>query len=272
MTIERSAEEIHAPLVDIHAHLDHALFKEDLDKVIADAKAAGIKAIITNGVNPASNRILLEIAKKDPIIKIAMGLYPLDALGLGEDAAGLSKQVDPVDMDESLGYIESHKDEIVAIGEVGLEYKFDDKFHEEQKANFERIIAVSKKIRKPLIIHSRNAESEVVSMLEASGIKKAVLHCFSGNKKLIKKASDMGWHFGIPNKISKMQHFQLLVSMVPINQLLTETDSPWGGPVLGERNVPQNVRFAIETIAKIKDLDLTEASLMIYKNYQSMFM
>lgn len=258
-------------LVDVHAHLDHDKFKPDFDRMLSEAKAAGIKAIITNGVNPASNEGLIALAKKDPIIKVAMGLYPLDALGLGADAAGLPTQTGPVDMDAALGYIESHKSDIVAIGEVGLEFKMDDKFHAEQKANFERIIALAEKIKKPMIIHSRGAESDIIAMLESSKIKKAVLHCFSGNKKLIQKASDLGLSFSIPANIVKMQHFQMLVSMVPTSQLLTETDAPWLGPIPGERNVPQNVRFAVEKIAVIKGLDPKEASMVIFQNYQAIF-
>ena len=185
-----------------------------------------------------------------------MGLYPLDALGLGADAAGLPTQTGPVDMDAALSYIESRKDDIVAIGEVGLDFKMDDKFHAAQKVNFERIIALSEKIKKPMIIHSRGAESDIVTMLESSKVKKAVLHCFSGNKKLIQKAADLGLSFSIPANIVKMQHFQLLVSMVNSSQLLTETDAPWLGPVSGVRNVPQNVRLAVEKIAEIKGLDI----------------
>jgi len=258
-------------LVDVHAHLDHDKFKPDFDRMLAEAKTAGIKAIITNGVNPASNEGLIALSKKDPMIKIAMGLYPLDALGLGADAAGLPTQTGPVDMDAALSYIESHKNDIVAIGEVGLDFKMDDKFHSDQKANFEKIIALSEKIKKPMIIHSRGAESDIVAMLESSRIKKAVLHCFSGNKKLIQKAADLGLSFSIPANIVKMQHFQLLVSMVNSSQLLTETDAPWLGPVPGERNVPQNVRLAVEKIAEIKGLDTKEASMVIFQNYQSMF-
>lgn len=258
-------------LVDVHAHMDHDLFRPDLDKVIADAKAAGVRAIITNGVNPASNEGLIALSKKHPIIKVAMGLYPLDALGLGADAAGLPMQKGPVDLDSALAYIESHKDDIVAIGEVGLEFKMDDKFRDAQKANFERIIALSERIRKPMILHSRGAESEMVSMLESSRVKRAVLHCFSGNKKLIKRASDLGLSFSIPANIVKMQHFQLLASMVPSSQLLTETDAPWLSPVPGERNLPQNVRFAVEKIAEIKGLDKVEVAMIVFKNYQALF-
>ncbi|MEK6959625.1 MAG: TatD family hydrolase [Nanoarchaeota archaeon] len=259
-------------LVDVHAHLDHDKFKPDFDIMLAQAKAAGVKAIITNGVNPASNEGLIALSKKDPIIKVAMGLYPLDALGLGADAAGLPTQTGPVDMDAALSYIESRKDDIVAIGEVGLDFKMDDKFHAAQKVNFERIIALSEKIKKPMIIHSRGAESDIVAMLESSKVKKAVLHCFSGNKKLIQKAADLGLSFSIPANIVKMQHFQLLVSMVNSSQLLTETDAPWLGPVSGVRNVPQNVRLAVEKIAEIKGLDIGEASMLIFKNYQVLFL
>ena len=258
-------------LVDVHAHLDHELFKNDLAQVLDQGQAAGLKAVITNGTNPASNEAVLALAKRFPIIKVALGLYPIDALGLAPDTDGLPHPGTPINVDHSIEYISEHKHEIAAIGEVGIDYKFDKDQHDIQKKNFEKIIALSEKIKRPMIIHSRGAEADVVAMLESSRVKSAVLHCFSGNKKLIKRAADQGLYFSIPATIVKSQHFQMLVSMVPTSQLLTETDSPWLGLVIGERNVPQNVRFSIEHIAQIKGLDMHEASMMVYKNYLDLF-
>lgn len=258
-------------LVDVHAHLDHALFAKDLSIVLGQAVEAGLKSVISNGTNPASNAAVLALAKEFPIIKPALGLYPIDALGKAPDADGLPHPGKPIDVDGALVFIGNHKEEIVAIGEVGLDYKFDEDQHKLQKENFEKVISLSEKIKRPLIIHSRKAEADVIALLESSNVKKAVLHCFSGNKNLIRKASDLGLLFSIPANIVKSQHFQMLVGLVPTNQLLTETDCPWLGPVVGERNLPQNVRFSVEEIARIKGLDIIEASRIIFKNYMSLF-
>lgn len=258
-------------LVDVHAHLDHALFAKDLDQVLADAKAKGVRAIIANGVNPASNQSVLDLAKKYPIIKPALGLYPLDALNLPPDGDGMPHTSTPVIIEQALAFIQQHKDDIVAIGEVGLEFKMDLVHQAEQKKLFQDIIALSERINKPLIIHSRGAELEVLDMLESSKVNKALLHCYSGSKKLIKRASDLGFSFSIPANLQRSQHFQMLVSMVPTSQLLTETDAPLLAPTLGDRNVPQNVAQTIEQIAKIKGLDSTETSMMVFKNYQALF-
>lgn len=258
-------------LVDVHAHLDHQLFKDDLALVLEQAMSQGLKAVIANGVNPESNNAVLSLAKKFPIIKPALGLYPIDGIGKAPDADGFPHPGKAFNVDSAIDAIAKHKNDIVAIGEVGIDYKFDNDLHDLQKQNFEKVIALSQKIKRPMIIHSRGAEADVISMLESAGVKKAVLHCFSGNKKLIKQAANLGLSFSIPANIVRSQHFQMLVGIVPISQLLTETDSPLLGPVIGERNVPQNVRFSIEHIARIKSLDAKEASMMVFKNFVGLF-
>jgi TatD DNase family protein len=108
-------------LIDVHAHLDHADFRSDLDLVIERAKAAGVKVIIANGVDPETNRFVLSFAKKYDIIKPALGIYPPDALSEEVKAGGYPLKLLPYDVDEELKFIEKSKP--IAIGEVGLDYK-----------------------------------------------------------------------------------------------------------------------------------------------------
>ncbi len=110
-------------------------------------------------------------------------------------------------------------------------------------------------------------------MLESSSIdaKKVVLHCFSGNKKLIKHAADNGWNFSIPPVIVRLQHFQMMAEIININQLLTETDAPYLSPYPGKTNEPAYVAETIKKIAEIKGFEQEEVANNIFMNFQRIF-
>ncbi len=249
-------------LVDVHAHLDLREFDSDLDDVIKRAKTAGINAIISNGLNHKSNIKTLEISKKYEIVKPALGLYPDDALKLTEK-----------EIEKELNFIEENKDKIIAVGEVGLDYKYckDKKHQEKQKQIFIKLTELSKKIKKPIIVHSRKAEPDVIDLLKHSVAKKVVLHCFSGKLKLIKRAAELGYYFSVPTNVIRSSQFQKLVEIVDINQLLTETDSPYLSPYKNRRNEPSFITEALKKIAEIKNISINETSNNIFMNYQKVF-
>jgi TatD DNase family protein len=196
-------------LIDIHCHLDHPDFN-DMNNVIERAKTTGVKRILTNGVDHKTNLISLKLAEKYDIIKPALGIYPLFAIDLDihEGAYPMDKIV-PLNLDNELKFIKENKDKILAIGEVGLDYTVKEK-EKEQKENLQKIIGLAEKIKKPIIMHTRKAEQDAIDLLESSKIKKVVLHCFSGKKKLVKKASDLGYYFSIPTNVVRAQNFQLM--------------------------------------------------------------
>ena len=261
-------------LVDIHAHLDHERFKDDLDIVIENARKAGVKAIITSGVNKSTNRKALEIAEKyKDIVKCSLGIYPLDALAeeLKKEPNTFVRDIENLDIDEELKFIMKNKDRIVAVGECGLDFNWTKSFEKEQKSNFQKVIKAVEKINKPIIVHSRKAELEAVEILESCKIKNIVMHCFNGSKKLIKRAVDNGWYFSIPPLIVRLQHFQMMAEIVDINQLLTETDCPYLSPYFGKRNEPAFVIETVKKIAEIKGMNEQEVKENIFKNYNDVF-
>ena len=257
-------------LVDVHAHLDR-FSEEELKEVIERAAKEKVTSIITQGVYHENNLKVLEISKKYPLVKSALGLYPLDALNVkvieGYDDY---ERKTIYDVDSTLEFIKKNKNKIIAIGEIGLDFKFShDK--ESQIINFKKIIELSEKINKPLIVHSRGAEKECIDILETSKAK-VLLHMFSGNKKLIKRAEKLGFYFSIPCIIQKSEHFQMLTEIVNINQLLTETDCPWLSPFPDKKNEPAFISHTIKKMTEIKKLDKTEVENNIYMNYQKLFL
>lgn len=243
-------------LVDVHAHLDYYI-NDGIDAIIENAKKAGVKVIINNGIDLEKNKVSLELAKKYDIVKAALGIYPL--------------KIKEVNVDEEIKFIEKNKNKIIAIGEIGLD-GLDKENLEEQTILFQKLINLAEKIKKPIIVHSRKAEEDVINILDSSTIKKVVLHCFSGNFKLVKRASELGYYFSIPTNIVFNQHFQKMAKEININRLLTETDSPYLSPFKDKRNEPAFVIEAVKKIAEIKGFDVEETANSIYLNYKDLFL
>ncbi|PIO04921.1 TatD family deoxyribonuclease, partial [Candidatus Woesearchaeota archaeon CG08_land_8_20_14_0_20_43_7] len=175
-------------------------------------------------------------------------------------------------VDEEIRFIEKQKDQIIAIGEVGLDYNWIKDRCDEQKDTFSKIIRLAEKIKKPIIVHSRKAEIDILDMLESSRLKKVVLHCFCGRSSLVKRAVDDGYSFSIPANIVRDMHFQKIAAEIPTNQILTETDAPFLSPFRGKRNEPAFISESLKKISELRGLTVEETSNLIYLNYQRMFL
>lgn len=241
-------------LVDVHAHITH----NDIDpqKIIRDARKNNVKKIIANGLNTEDNKKVLQLSKKYKEIQPALGLYPRE----DEEPQRLIQQV------------KQNKD-IVALGEVGLDYKKTDtdKEKKRQRKTFELIVCEARKLRKPLIIHSRGAEKEVLNILENNHAYNPILHCFTGNKKQWRKAQKNGYYLSIPTNIVRAQQFKQIVEDTPIHQLLTETDAPYLSPDKNYPNTPSNIKKTIQIISEIKGLTPEDTAYNIFMNYQRLF-
>lgn len=264
-------------LIDVHCHLNHALFKDDLPEVLQRAQAVGIKVIIVSGVNTNANLEVLNLAEQYPIIKASLGIYPIDALGLSEGETGLPRQPQPINLEEEFKFIEKNKNNILSIGEIGMDFHWASKeaTGAKQADNFKKIIRFAKRINKPIVIHSRKAEAECIRILGEEIPHKeiqVIMHCFSGKKVLTSQAVALGHYFSIPPNIVKSDQFQTLVKIVPLTQLLTETDSPWLSPLKEQRNEPSFVIETIKKIAEIKQLTKEQVADQIWQNYQKAFL
>lgn len=257
--------------IDVHAHLDHPNFENDIDKVIERAKQAKVNIIVANGVNPETNRMVLQLAENYDIVKAALGIYSIEALAAETKESSSPLNTKPFDIDEELAFIASQKRKIVAIGEVGLDNSSAPGTLPAQQRVFEKIIALAEKIKKPISVHSRKAEKEVLDTLSTTSLKKVHLHCFGGSMKLVERGAEREYYFSIPANVVFSQHFQEMVKRLSINQLLTETDSPFLSPFKGKRNEPAFVVEAVQKIAEIKGFTVEETADNILMNYQRLF-
>ncbi len=231
-------------IYDIHCHIE-GLTAESMDELPKKNLS-----IILNGLDYESNEKVLQLSKNNPLIHCAMGMHPTN------------------DFDERvISQIKKNSKEIIAIGEIGLDFK--QGFSQSQIDNFKKIIALSQELNKPIILHSRNAEKEVIGLIE--GIKTpAILHCFGGKKKLaLESLKNPNIYYSIPASAKYSEQFQELIKIVQIERLLCETDSPY---LWKEgKNTPLNVIHSYETIAKIKNIELPKAKSIIEDNFKKVF-
>tara|TARA_Y100000310_G_scaffold124700_1_gene123382 strand:+ start:9398 stop:10204 length:807 start_codon:yes stop_codon:yes gene_type:complete len=263
-------------LVDVHCHLTHKLFKGKVEEIIRRAEAVGLKAIVVSGVNPPTNREVLALSKKYPVIKASIGIYPIDALGIQPEGIGLSHHKGKINLESEFKFIEENLDAISCIGEVGADFYWATKEEtfDEQAAIFRKVIQFAIKVGKPIVIHSRKAEEECLDILEEEIKHKeipVVQHCFSGRKSLMTRAIDLGHYFSIPPNILVASNFQTLVKKAPLMQLLTETDAPWLSPEKGVPNEPKNVLLTVKKIAEVKGVSVEEVADQIWDNYKRVF-
>lgn len=246
-------------LVDVHSHLTDEYFKDKLDLVIKNAKKNNVVRIISNGINLNDNKKVLELSKKYDIVKASLGFYPDEIINAGEE-----------EIEQNLEFIEKNKNKIVAIGEVGLDL-YHNKDLKKQKEIFLKIIDLAGKINKPLIIHSRKAEKECIDILKEFNFKKALFHSFTGNFKLVKEIEKNNFMLSIPCNVVRSEHFQNIVKNFNLNQILTETDSPYLSPYKNKVNEPSFIVETIKMISKIKNLEKNEVENIIFKNFQNFF-
>ncbi|MBI2650580.1 TatD family hydrolase [Candidatus Woesearchaeota archaeon] len=255
--------------VDVHAHLDHPLLINKIDEIIIRAKNAGLRHIITNGINPETNRKCLELSKKYDIVECAMGLYPRSALKKETETGEYPLKTEDFDIDGEIEFIKKNKNSIIAISEVGLDFvNGEDK---QQIEDFEKMIKLAEELKKPIVVHSRKAELKCIEMLESSKNRKIVMHCFSGKKSLVKRVADNGWFLTAPTIVVRSQQFQEIAKNAPISQLFCETDSPYLSPYKEQMNEPAFVVESYRKIAEIKGMDINEVASNIYMNWQKVF-
>jgi TatD DNase family protein len=241
-------------IIDVHAHLDF-FSKNKLKKIQENQK---IKLVITNSVNIKSIEKNLKISKKYPKIKLAVGLYPENNLS-SNDLIFLSKIIKEI------------KSKIIAIGEIGMDFSNEFPNKQLQKEIFMKQLEIAKQLNIPAIIHTRKAEKEIIDILEEEGYSKIVLHCFSGNFKLIKKAIDLGYYFSIPTNIVRSEHFQKAIQLIPKNKILTETDSPYLSPFKEKQNEPAFIEETIKKMSEIWQISKEEVEKIIERNFNELF-
>lgn len=253
-------------LIDTHAHLDFPHFDDDRERVIERATTAGVRAIVDIGTDLASSQAAVALAEAYPQIYAAVGVHPHDAKTLTKETL------------EEMRALASHP-KVVAIGEIGLDFYRDLSPRDKQRQAFQQQLALASEAGKPVIIHDRDAHSEVMAILRRwieGGYQPAgVLHCFSGDLAMAQEAIELGFYVSIagPVTFKNARRLRELVRQLPLEKLLVETDCPYltPHPHRGKRNEPAYVKLVAQEIARIKRLSLEEVARIISDNAQALF-
>lgn len=260
--------------VDIHTHLTDPRFHHDLDAVCRRAGDAGFGAIVTNGLDVATNRQVLALAAKYPFVKPALGIYPVQAIAQMLPTGFELKKFQSFIVSDEIDFIRTHAEArtITAIGETGLDGYWPEPWtFKAQEHVFECLIEIAVTSNLPIIVHSRKMERRTIEILAHHRATKVDMHCFGGKTKLAQQAAEQhGWCFSIPANAHRSENFQKLLRSLPETSLMTETDAPYLSPEKGQRSEPHNVIRTVELLAKLRSWSVDQARDQIWQNYQAL--
>ena len=248
-------------LVDHHCHLDFPDFAVDFDGVIARAEAAGVGLMVSISTRIRRFDRLLQIADAHPNVFCSVGTHPHYA----------HEELD-VPVDEIVRL--SRHPKVVAIGEAGLDYFYDNSPREAQEQGFRNHIAAARESQLPLVIHARDADDDVAAILEeemTAGKFPAVLHCYTGGADLARRGVDLGLYVSFSGILTfkKSDALREVAKAVPLERLLVETDAPYLAPgkYRGKRNEPAYVVQTAAELARVKGVTLDEVAQATTANF-----
>lgn len=254
-------------LFDSHCHLNDEKFNDDIEEVINNICKEGIINLVVAGYSVESSKKAIEISKNKEFIYTTVGISPND-IPQSEDE--LWKE-----LDEIKEIIKTSK-KIVAVGEIGLDYYWNKENKDLQKLAFIEQIKIANEFNLPIVIHTRDAYLDTIDILKNNNVvNKGVFHCCPQNLELIKSGLDLGFYisFAGPVTFKNAKNSSEVIKAVPIEKILTETDSPYLAPepLRGTRNVPSNVKYVLEKIANVKELSIQEVEEIIINNTKKIF-
>ena len=256
-------------LFDNHSHLDDEKFDEDREELIEKIKNSNVKMLISAGYSLEGSTKAVELSKKYNFIYATCGISPNDIPQTEEE---LWKTLDKIEK------LAKENSKVRAIGEIGLDYYWekDEKRRELQKKAFIEQIKLANKLELPIVIHTREAVMDTLDILKKNSVnKKGIFHCCPLNRELVKEGLKLGFYisFAGPVTFKNSKNADEIISMVPDDKILIETDSPYLSPepFRGKRNDPRNVEYVAKKIADVKGLDLEEVAEITYNNAKNIF-
>lgn len=253
-----------AGIIDSHAHVVREFFKDEQEDVINRAFDSGLSHMVNPGVTINDIPELLELQQRHQQISIGVGQHPHDA-----------KDFDSTMKDRLQETLDRH--EIVAVGECGLDFHYNNSDRTSQLSAFREQIKLARQYNKPVIVHCRDAWEEAFECLsdEGKGEVRGVFHCFTGGPEHLPAIEKLGFYVSFSGIVtfSNAKNIQAAAPLVPIDKFLVETDCPFLAPqrVRGKRNEPAYVWFVAEKIAQLRNCPLDDIAMHASKNARTLF-
>lgn len=252
-----------AMIFESHAHYDDEQFDGDRKELLNSMQENGIGTIINVGATFQSCKEVVQLAQEYPFIYAAVGVHPDEVGELDE---------------EKFAYLKAQcqNEKVVAVGEIGLDYYWDNESHEVQKKWFQKQLELARELDLPVIIHSRDAAADTLEMMQkhAKGLC-GVIHCFSYSKEMAQEYVKMGFHIGVGGVVTFKNSKKLkeIVAEIPLEKILLETDSPYLAPTpnRGKRNSSLNIPYIAQEIADLKGISYEEVVACTEKNGRDLF-
>ena len=254
---------------DSHSHYNDEKFDEDREKIIEETYNSGVTKFIVAGYNIESSKKAIGISKNYKFSYSICGISPND---IPQNEQELWKNID-----EIYEIVKQNKQNVVAIGEIGLDYYWNKENKDIQKQAFIAQIEIANKLDLPIVIHSRDAYIDTIDVVRTHEVKrKGVFHCCQLNQELVRQALELGYYisFAGPITFKNSKNAEEIVKMVPIEKMLIETDSPYLSPepFRGRRNDSRNVKYVAQKVAEFKNINIEEVARITYQNAEKIFL
>lgn len=252
-------------LIDAHIHLSDPEYAEHVDQLVKEARDASVVALVSNSMDLETSKGSLKLAEKHPnLVYPALGIHPWNVNVLKEN-----------ELEETAQLIteQSRKKAVTAIGEVGLDYKYET-IWAKQLMVFEKMLHLAEELELPVIIHSRGTTEKIVDMLPSYRLKRVLLHWFSHPMSALYKAVDHGYFITEGPPVAYSNGIREVVKKVPLANLLTETDGPVTyrkAPYGGKMTSPSFIPTVIEAIAEVKGMAVGDVADQIARNFEGFF-
>jgi TatD DNase family protein len=252
-------------LIDTHAHLDSPRFELSLDELLDNAREAGVERIVTIGASRGveTNWEAIEIARAHDWIRCTVGIHPHDADEANEETvARIRREL-------------AEDEQVVGIGETGLDYFYDNAPVEQQKWSFRQFLEMSKEVDKPVVIHSRDADEDTVELIKETGVTGGILHCFTGGRAMAEELFELDFYLSFSGIVTFNSAKELLeiACDVPEDRILFETDSPFLAPTphRGQKNQPAYVKHTAAKLAEARGVELDDFTEIVWENAARVF-
>ncbi|KAM9777511.1 putative deoxyribonuclease TATDN3 [Neosynchiropus ocellatus] len=257
--------------VDCHCHISAGDFDSDIEHVVRESREAGVLALVCVAEHAGEFDRVMALSRRFPgFIFPCLGVHPVQ-----RDSPEHHRSVRLQDVAAALPTIQRYGDQLVGVGEVGLDftprYISAESDKESQRQVLIRQAELARALELPLNVHSRSAGRPTIQLLKEQGVEKALLHAFDGRPSVALEGVAAGYVFSIPPSIIRSEQKKKLVKQLPLESMCLETDSPALGPEKQGRNEPKNIRVSAEYISRVKGISLEEVMEVTTRNALRLF-